>query len=105
MTIRVAKNPRFASVRFLKKQKKAGVAPVPGTFLDWLDKKAQIPARPVPRHWSRIVVRRVARAARRDRRSPAAVRATADSGGSSSEDPDPEPPRSSYSLPMPGGAL
>ena len=46
-------------------------------------------------------LRRVVRAVRRDRRSPATVRATADSGG----DLDPEPPRSSCSLPMPGGAL
>ena len=48
----------------------------------------------------RVVLRAVRR---RDRRSPAAVRATADSGG----DPDPEPPRShsSCSLPASGGAL
>lgn len=54
-------------------------------------------------------LRRVVRAVRRDRRSPAAVRATADSGGD--PDPDPEPPRprpqSLYSLPasVVGGAL
>lgn len=52
-------------------------------------------------------LRRVVRAVRRDRRSPAAVRATADSGGSSGDpDPDPEPPRPLlYSLPASGGAL
>jgi hypothetical protein len=108
MTIRVAKNPRFASVRFLKKQKKSGYAPVSGTFLDWLNKKARLPNRPAPRHWARLVVRKVIKATRRDRRSPAAVRATADSGGSGG-DPDPEPPRPhsyTYSLPASvGGAL
>lgn len=96
----LAENPGSASLRYLKKQKKAGYAPVPGTFLDWLNKKAKLPDRPMPRHWSRLVVRRVARAVRRDRRSPAAVRATADSGG----DPDPEPPRSQKRSSR-GGAL
>jgi hypothetical protein len=97
----LAENPGSASLRYLKKQKRTGHAPVPGTFLDWLDKKAALPKRPTHPRWAVVVVRRIVRATRRDRRSPAAVRATADSGG----DLDPEPPRSSCSLPMPGGAL
>lgn len=101
---RRARNP---SGRTLKRTLRLGVVAEPGTFLDWLKKRARLPSRPYPaRPVPRLRIQ--ARARIRARRSPASQRrATTDSGGDDGGG-DPEPPQRPHLCSLPaymGGAL
>lgn len=120
MTIRISKNPQFASptarrraknpsTRMVIRARKKGTRIANGSFLDWLNQRVKLPKRPARVHRAGVTGRGVRHTrARARRRSVAGVRrAATDSGGG---DPEPEPRSSYYSYaggiaPRMGGAL